>query len=119
MLRVTSKTQKIFEQKLPKEIDRESTLVSFDVENLYSNIPHELGLKTISFWLNKYPKELPKRISKDFILEGIKLILENNSFCFNNTYFLQTKGTAMGTKFAPSIRYISFSIPRGNNVQSV
>ena len=32
---------------------------------------------------------------------SIKLILENNSFCFNDTYFLQTKGTAMGTKFAP------------------
>ena len=34
-------------------------------------------------------------------MEGIKLILENNGFCFNDTYFLQTKGTAMGTKFAP------------------
>ena len=34
-------------------------------------------------------------------MEGIKLILENNSFCFNDTYFLQTKRTAMGTKFAP------------------
>ena len=95
------KDTKDFLEKIPKEIDKDSILVSFDVENLYSNIPHELGINAISFWLNKYPKELSNRISKDFILEGIKLILENNSFCFNDIYFLQTKGTAMGTKFAP------------------
>ena len=90
-----------FLQKLPEQVVEESILVSFDVVNLYSNIPHDLGIEAISFWLNKYPKELPNRISKEFVLDGIKLILENNSFCFNDSYFLQTKGTAMGTKFAP------------------
>ena len=95
------KDTKDFLEKLPNKIDKKSILVPFDVENLYSNIPHKLGLTAISFWLNKYPNELPNRIRKDFILEGIKLILENNSFCFNDTYFLQTKGTAIGTKFAP------------------
>ena len=90
-----------FLQKLPEQVVEESILVSFDVVNLYSIIPHGLGIEAISFWLNKYPKELPNRISKEFVLDGIKLILENNSFCFNDSYFLQTKGTAMGTKFAP------------------
>ena len=37
----------------------------------------------------------------EFLLEEIKFILENKHFCFNDTYFLQTKGTAVGTKFAP------------------
>ena len=36
-----------------------------------------------------------------YIIEGIKSILVNNSFCFNDTHFLQIKGTSMGTKFAP------------------
>ena len=85
---------------LPAPLE-ESILVSFDVVNLYSNIPHDFGIEAISFWLNKYPKVLPNRISKKFVLDGIKLILENNSFCFNDSYFLQTKGTTMGTKFAP------------------
>ena len=35
------------------------------------------------------------------MLDGINFILENNSFCFNDIYFLQTKDTAMVTKFAP------------------
>ena len=74
-------------------------LFTIYIINIY--IPHDLGIEAISFWLNKYPKELPNRISKEFVLDGIKLILENNSFCFNDSYFLQTKGTAMGTKFAP------------------
>ena len=51
--------------------------------------------------VGKHPNELPTRISKNFILAGIKFILENNYFCFNDTHFLQIKGTAMGTKFAP------------------
>ena len=38
--------------------------------------------------VGKHPKELPTRISKNFILEGIKFILENNYFCFNGTHFL-------------------------------
>lgn len=95
------KDTKDFLQKLPTEIPENSILVSFDVVNLYSNIPHELGLEAIKFWLNKFPEELPNRISKEFILKGIQFILENNSFCFNDTYFLQRKGTAMGSKFAP------------------
>ena len=31
----------------------------------------------------------------------MKFILENNTFSFNSNFYQQTKGTAMGTKFAP------------------
>ena len=48
----------------------------------------------------KYIYILPIRISKNFILEVIEFVLENKYFCFSDTYFLQIKGTAMGTKFA-------------------
>ena len=82
-----------------QKISQDSILVSFDVESLYSNIPHDLGLEAIAFWINKYPGECPSRISNEFVLEGIKIILENNSFHFNDAYFIQTKGTAMGSKF--------------------
>ena len=77
------------------------SIVSFDVASLYSNIPHDNGLESIAFWINKYPNDFPCRNSNEFVLEGIKIILENNSFHFNDSYFLQTKGTAMESKFAP------------------
>ena len=44
---------------------------------------------------------MKNRFTKSFILEAIQLILENNTFSFNDQYYRQTKGTAMGTKFAP------------------
>ena len=36
------------------------------------------------------------------MIEGIKIILQNNTFTLNDRTFLQIKSTAMGTKMAPS-----------------
>ena len=90
-----------FLNNLPNTIPKNTILTSFDIEALYSNIPHKLGLEAIKYWIEKYPNTLNSRFSKEFILDGIKFILENNIFCFNDTFYRQEKGTAMGTKFAP------------------
>ena len=74
-------------------------MITFDVTNLYSNIPHELGKQAISFWIEKYPETLHPRFNKKIIKNGIGLILNNNSFQFNVNY-IQTLGTVMGTKIA-------------------
>ena len=86
---------------MPHRVPTNTLLASFDIEALYSNIPHELGIKAVHFLLDKYPEILKSRFSKEFILDGIKLILENNIFSFNDKHYKQVKGTAMGTKFAP------------------
>ena len=70
--------------------------------SLYTNISHDLGLKAIDRWLTNYPELIHKRFSKEFILESIKVILENNNFFFNDIMFNQVRGTAIGTKFAPT-----------------
>ena len=90
-----------FLNNLPDTIPKDTILTSFDIEALYSNIPHKLGLEAIKYWIEKYPNTLNSRFSKEFILDGIKFILENNIFCFNDIFYRQEKGTAMGTKFAP------------------
>ena len=90
-----------FLNNLPNRVPADTILASFDIESLYSNIPHELGIQAVRFWLEKYPETLKGRFSKEFILDGIELILENNTFSFNDRFYKQTKGTAMGTKFAP------------------
>ena len=56
----------------------------------------------MSFWLDTHSELISARFSKDFILKGIKLILENNNSTFNNVFYNQSKGTAMGTKVAPT-----------------
>ena len=87
---------------IPKTVPSNTLLVSFDVVNLLTNITHELGIEAINSWLSKYPYLIHKRFSKEFILESIKTILENNNFFFNETMYTQVRGTAMGTKFAPT-----------------
>ena len=94
---------------LPLTVKEETLLASFDVESLYTNIPHELGIEAIKYWLDKYPQEIQNRFSKEFILEGIELILKNNSFYFDGTFYRQIKGTAMGTKFAPTYATLSIA----------
>ena len=85
---------------LPVTVPENTLLASFDVESLYSNIPRELGIEAIKYWLRKYPNDTPSRFPKNLIIEGIEFILKNNTFCFNEKKYRQTKGTAMGTKFA-------------------
>ena len=79
-----------------------TTLVTFDVKSLYTIIPHNYGLEVISFWIEKHPVSLHSRLSEGFVLESIKIILENSNGAFNNNCYRQISGTAMGTIFAPT-----------------
>ena len=63
-------------------------------------IDHNTGLQAINYWLTENELE-NKKISEDFILGAVKLILEKNVFFFNDSYYRQLKGTAMGTKMTP------------------
>ena len=87
---------------IPDRVPLNTILVSFDVTSLYTNIPHDLGIQAVTFWLEKYQAEIPTRFPPDFIVSGLKLVLENNHFYFNDNFYLQIKGTAMGTKVAPT-----------------
>ena len=87
-------------------VKEETLLASFDVESLYTNIPHELGIEAINYWLNKYPHEIQNRFSKEFILEGIELILKNNSFYFDGTLLQTNKGNCNGDKICPFLCHI-------------
>ena len=73
-----------FLNSIPLKIDSNTLIVTFDITNLYSKIPHELEIKAISFWIDKYPKILHSRFIKKFITEGIELILNSNPFHFDN-----------------------------------
>ena len=54
------------------------------------------------YCLNKHQESINSRFSKAFILESTEFILKNNSFKFNDEYFLQLVGTATGTDMAPT-----------------
>ena len=69
--------------------------------SLYTNIPHKLGVEAINHYINKYRENIPKRFTKEFIIESVLFVLNNNNFFFDKICRRQVEGTAMGTKFAP------------------
>ena len=81
--------------KLPQNV----ILASMDITSLYTNIPQEEGITTVchayeAFYIENHP--IPTR----YLREMLGLILQENSFHFNGSDYLQTHGTAMGTKMA-------------------
>ena len=91
-----------FLHKLNRELSEGDIFVTYDVESLYTNIDHQLGKTAISFWLDKNTNKVHSRFRKNMILEATDIVLRNNTFHFNDQYFLQLVGTAMGTKMAPT-----------------
>lgn len=100
-LKTFVKDDRDFLSRVPRFIDYDCDLVSCDIVSLYTNIPHDLGLEALRYWLTKYPELLPQRFSVEFVLEASKLILENNNFKFDGVCYHQEIGTAMGAVFAP------------------
>lgn len=86
---------------IPENFDLKTILVSFDVTSLYANISHTSGVEAVSHWIDRHPNIFNARFSKECILEGLKLVLENNHFYVDEEFYLQIIGTAMGTKGAP------------------
>ena len=92
-----------FLQKL--EVIKKSTLppgtllITLDVSSLYTNIPHEEGLRASEHFLNKRKNTT---IPTDFLIKLMEFVLTHNNFEFNGKHYVQKQGTAMGTKMAPS-----------------
>ena len=95
MHRTTDFINFIEKTKLPKN----AILASMDVTSLYTNIPQEEGITTVcKAYKDFYQNHLP--IPTKFLRQMLCLILKENSFQFNWPHYLQTHGTAMGTKMA-------------------
>ena len=77
-----------FLKKCKRNLTKSSRIVTFDVMALYTNMLHELGFKTIEYWLDKYLKFIHSRFNNAFILEALKLVLKKNYFVFNEHFFL-------------------------------
>ena len=76
-------------------------LASIDVSSLYTNIPQEDGIQNVLYYFQNNPENYvrPEQPIPEVLT---KLVLKNNVFEFNNNYYLQIQGTAMGTKMAPA-----------------
>ena len=72
------------------------------------SVPQEEGITTVCNAYETFYKNNPP-IPTRFIREMLQLILKENSFQFNGKHYLQTHGTAMGTKMAVAFANIFMS----------
>ena len=76
-----------------------------DVSSLYTNIPQQEGTEIVCKAYDSF-HDCNTPIPTRFLREMLGLILNENSFQFNGENYLQTHGTAMGTKMAVSFANI-------------
>ena len=91
-----------FLNKIPTELKEYECLVTLDITNMYTNIDNDLGLIAIKYWLQQYPELIVRNLPSNFICEALTIILQYNTFIFNQVNYIQIRGTAMGTKVAPT-----------------
>ena len=77
----------------------ECYLVTLDVSSLYTNIDIDERLTVVQEELIKTNRVKPSPQTLTCLLERV---LRLNNFTFNDEHFIQIKGTAMGTRFAPN-----------------
>ena len=78
--------------------DNNYILATLDIENLFTNVDHEGGLYALTHFLDQRSDELP---STQCIRELAEVVLKKNAFMFETNYYLQCKGTSMGSKMSP------------------
>ena len=72
-----------FLNNLPQRDEKDTILVTFDITNMHTNVNSDLGIEAIKFWLKEDPNALLERIPNKSIVEGLKLVLESNTFFYN------------------------------------
>ena len=72
-------------------------LCGIDVVGPYPNIPHEEDLASLRKFLDASAE---KKVTTETLVELAEIVLKNNIFQFNEKTLKQSRGTAIGTKFA-------------------
>ena len=91
-----------------RKVPNNAILVSMDVTSLYTNIPQKEGIHTVCKADEAFYKN--DTLIPTNSLRGLhRLILQENSFQFSGRNYLQTHGTAMGTKVAVAFANIFMS----------
>ena len=79
-----------------------SHILVADIKSLFTNISHDLVLKALEYWVEKLQHKIEhlQKSTKNFILEGMSIILKYDYFYIDCSFIRQIKGTAMDTHVA-------------------
>lgn len=80
-------------------VSNDDFLCTMDITSLYTNIPHDLGLSALDHYLKSRDVDEPP---SSFLWDLAHIVLNMNYFKYENSFYHQVKGTAMGSPFAPN-----------------
>ena len=89
-----------------QEQDNNLYVTSFDIESLFTNIPLD---ETINICVNNVfdSKKRVKRLLVKDINQLLTLSVKSSCFVFNNVYYKQVDGVAMGPRLGPTLANLS------------
>jgi hypothetical protein len=67
---------------------------------MYTNIDTQHALTVFRQWFREFPEEIPSNFPEELFLAVLEIVMTRNIFGFDDTYWLQIAGTAMGTSCA-------------------
>ena len=69
---------------------------------MYTNIDTNHAITSLKEWLTRHKSELPRGFPTEMVIRAAELVMTNNIIQFDDTFWLQEIGTAMGTNSACS-----------------
>lgn len=87
------------------KLDDNYVLVSFDVVSLFTNVHKNLVIKIIQERWNKMSNFVD--LDQDLLIELIEFCFDSGYFVFDNNFYLQKEGCAMGSPASPSLAIIA------------
>jgi hypothetical protein len=75
-------------------------LFTANAVSMYTNIDTLHAMDTFRQWFASYPEEIPSDFPPDLFLLVLEIVMKNKIFQFDDTFWLQLHGTAMGTSTA-------------------
>jgi len=82
------------------QLPPEAKLFTCDAVSMYTNIDSSHGIIIISAWLDEYKAEIPTDFPSELFLKILKIVMTKNIFQLDDTFWMQTCGTSMGTSCA-------------------
>jgi hypothetical protein len=98
------------------EIPPGAKLFTADASSMYTNKDTTTGIDAISRLLQKHKDSNDSSFPTEFFLRTMEIIMNNNIFLFGDTYWIQLKGTAMGTPAAPLYSILTFGYHENENI---
>ena len=75
-------------------------LLSLDITSLFTNVPLDIVLSFLRSKILDNDIRLPSELNLDVLIQLIKMCCDATIFTFNNTYYAQLTGVAMGSPLA-------------------